>query len=120
MSIKSKLTSVAVDSARDYFIERLNQLKELDLDHDGQKDVEQIKEVLHRLSVKVKDAVEATDFQKLATGLDQIASGATLIGSSLDRQQLRETGAELCTGLKQLGKLMQLGIAEVKRDENRA
>jgi hypothetical protein len=120
MSLKSKLTSVAVDSARDYLQERLNRLKELDLDDDGQKDVEQIKEVLSRLSVKVKDAVEATDFQKLATGLDQIVAGTGMIGDSIDRTKLRETGSELLIGVKQLGKLLQLGIAEVKRDDKRS
>jgi len=116
MSIKRKLTSVAVDSVIDYLHGKLNELKELDLDHDGVKDVEQVRDALNRISVRLKEVVEATDFQKLATGIDQIASGTSLMLASVDRQKLKETNGEIMVGLKQLGKLLQLGIQEVKRD----
>ncbi len=88
MSIKRKVTSMAVDYARDYFHERLNELKQLDLDKDGQKDVEQMSALLVGLSEKVKDCIDSTDFQKLAGGLDQIISGAELVGASIDSQKL--------------------------------
>jgi hypothetical protein len=120
MSIKRSLTAVAVDSARDYARERLQQLKKLDLDHDGQKDVDQVVILVNNLAEKVKEAVESTDFQKLATGLEQVIAGATLIGSAVDRDKLRAASKDLVSGLQQLGKFLQLGIQEVKRQEEKS
>ncbi|HEY9791356.1 MAG TPA: hypothetical protein V6D22_13215 [Candidatus Obscuribacterales bacterium] len=117
MSIKRTLTAVAVDSARDYLLERIEKLKELDLDKDGQRDVDQVAALLNQLAVKVTAAVESTDFQKLATGLEQVITGAGMIGASVDRQKLTAAGEELHSGLRQLGKLLKLGIQEVKRQE---
>ncbi len=118
MSLKTKLTNVAVDSARDYLKEKLEKVKQLDLDEDGKKDVDQISEVLMRVASKVKDSMESTDFPKLASGLEQIMSGVSLIGSSVDREKLADACNELGVGMKQLGHLLQLGVQEVK--ENRA
>ncbi len=117
MFMKKTLTAVAVDSFRDYLREKLEQLKELDLDHDGRKDVDQIAEQLMHLSAKVKDAMESADFTKLAVGLEQIMSGATLIGASVDRAKLADACTELGTGMKQLGSLLQLGIQDLKQAE---
>ena len=119
MSIKRTLTAVAVDSARDYVRERIEKLKELDLDKDGQKDVDQIAILVNQLAEKVKLALESTDFQKLATGLEQVVAGAGMIGESVDREKLGEAGKEFATGLRELGKLLKLGIEEVKRQEKR-
>jgi hypothetical protein len=117
MSIKRTLTNVAVDSARDYLIERVEKLKELDLDKDGVRDVDQIAALVNKLAVKVEAALDSTDFQQLATGLEQVITGAGLIGESIDRQKLAEAGQEMSSGLRQLGKLLKLGIEEVKRRE---
>ncbi len=116
MSIKRKVTSIAVDSARDYLRERLNELKQLDLDKDGQKDVDQMAALLTGLSEKVKDCLDSTDFKKLASGLEQIVSGVGLVGASIDPQKLGAASGELTAGLSQLGKLLQLGIQEVKSE----
>lgn len=118
MSLRSHLTNVAVDSIMDYLREKLEKLKQLDLDEDGQKDVDQISELLIRVGTKVKDSIESTDFPKLATGLEQIMSGFTLIGSSVDREKLGDACTELGAGMKQLGHLLQLGVHQMKEIEN--
>ena len=114
MSIKRTLTAVAVDSARDYLKERLAEVKKLDLDGDGQKDVDQIAALLTQLAEKVKDSIEATDFQKLASGVEQIVIGAELVGDSIDRQKLGAALEQVGIGIKQLGALLKLGVAEMK------
>jgi hypothetical protein len=115
--IKKTITAVAVDSARDYLKERLAELKQLDLDKDGQKDVDQVMEVLNHLGEKVKDSIDSTDFPKLASGLEQIFNGIGLVGDSVDRQKLAATCDELAKGIGQIGHLLRLGIAEVKNQE---
>jgi len=117
MSLKRKLTDVAVDSFVDYLREKLEKIKQLDLDQDGQKDVDQIAGLLKSLSAKVKDTVESTDFPKLATGLEQIMSGVNLIGSSIDREKLGSTFTELGVGMQQIGHLLELGVHEMKQIE---
>lgn len=117
MSLRSHLTNVAVDSVMDYLREKLEKLKQLDLDEDGQKDVDQISELLVRVGTKVKDSIESTDFPKLASGLEQIMSGATLIGASVDREKLGNACTELGAGMKQLGHLLQLGVHQMKQIE---
>jgi hypothetical protein len=118
--IKRTLTHLAVDSARDYLREKLAILKQLDLDEDGQKDVDQITGLLTRVGEKAKLALESTNFQQLATGLEQVISGAGLIGASVDREKFSAASAELATTLVEVGKLLQLGLAEVKRYEQRS
>jgi hypothetical protein len=118
MSLKRTLTAVAVDSARDYLQEKLHELKQLDLDKDGQKDVDQIAALLTELAERVKASVEATDFQKLASGLDQIISGAALIGDSVDKEKLAAAFSELSLSLRQLGTLLKLGVADLKARDN--
>src|SRR5215470_17612289 len=100
MGLKRTLTNVAVDSARDYFLEKLEQIKKLDLDHDGHRDVDQIAAHLIELGKKLNEAVESTDFQKLATGLEQVVAGANLIGSSIDRQKMSAAGLMIPVTLK--------------------
>lgn len=117
MFIKKTITAVAVDSARDYLKERLNELKQLDLDKDGKKDVDQVIEVLTHLGEKVKESIESTDFPKLATGLEQVFSGIGLVGDSIDRRKLADTCDELAKGIGQIGTLLRLGIAEVKNQQ---
>ncbi len=114
MNIRKTVTAMAVDSAKDYLHERLEQLKELDLDKDGKKDVDQVAELVTRAGERVKIAIESTDFQKFATGVEQLFSGAEVIGSSFDREKVGHACAELSACLAQVGKLLQLGIAEVK------
>jgi hypothetical protein len=117
MSLKQTLTDVAVDSFKDYLKEKLEKLKQLDLDHDGQKDVDQIADLLEHVAAKVKGSIESTDFPKLASGLEQIMSGASLIGGSVDRAKFADACTELGIGLKQLGHLLQLGVQEMKQIE---
>lgn len=114
MSLKKHLTSVAVDSVMEYLQEKLEKVKQLDLDGDGRKDVDQISETLVRVADKIKSSMESTDFPKLAEGLEQIMSGASLIGSSVDRDKLGDACRELGSGMKQLGHLLQLGVHEMK------
>lgn len=117
MLLKKTLTAVAVDSFRDYLKEKLEEIKQLDLDKDGRKDVDQISEQLMHLSAKLKDAMESTDFPKLAAGLEQIMSGATMIGASVDRAKLADACTELGNAMKQVGGLLQLGIQDLKQAE---
>ncbi len=117
MLIKRTLTAVAVDSARDYVKERLAELKQLDLDKDGVKDVDQIMAVVNRVGEKLKDSIESTDFPKLATGVEQVFTGLGLIGESVDRKKLAATCDDLAIGFTQLGKLLKLGVAEMKNQE---
>lgn len=114
MSLKRTLTNVAVDSFRDYLRERLEEVKQLDLDQDGRKDIDQVNELLGKVAERVKESVDATDIPKLAAGLDQIMTGACMIGSSIDREKLSEALTELGGLLSQLGKLAQLGVREVR------
>ena len=119
MSLKRTLTAVAVDSAKEYLQEKLVELKQLDLDKDGQKDVDQIMVLVNHIADKVKISIETTDFQKLAAGLDQVMSGAGLIGDSVDREKLADALKELGSGLTKLGTLLHLGVREIKeRDGN--
>jgi len=60
---KRKVTSIAVDSARDYLRDRLNELKQLDLDKDGQKDIDQMAALLSGISEKVKDCLDFQEFR---------------------------------------------------------
>ncbi|MCC7531622.1 MAG: hypothetical protein IT342_24170 [Candidatus Melainabacteria bacterium] len=117
MSLKTKLTSVAVDSARDYLQEKLEKVKQLDLNEDGKKDVDQISELVMRVAAKVKDSMESTDFPKLASGLEQVMSGASTIRSSVDRAKLADACTEIATGMKQLGNFLQLGVHEIKESK---
>ncbi len=119
MSIKQKLTGVAVDSLRDYLQEKLDNIKQLDLDGDGHKDVDQIAELLTHLSATVKDSIDSTDFPKLATGIEQIMSGLDLIGSSANREKWAVTCTELGATLKQLGRLLQLGVHQMEQNDNK-
>jgi hypothetical protein len=115
MSIKQALTNVAVDSFRDYLKEKLEQVKQLDLDEDGQKDLDQIGELLLQVSKKVKEAVESTNFAQLAAGFEQVVAGANLIGSSFDRTKFADAWAELDPAMQKLGELLQLGVKEMKQ-----
>lgn len=117
MLLKKTLTAVAVDSARDYLQDRLTELKKLDLDKNGVKDVDQVAELLGQIGEKLKDSIESTDFQKLGSGIEQLMNGAGLISESIDRQKLGAACEDIGNGLKQLGKLLRLGVAEMKEHE---
>src|SRR5262245_47241151 len=119
MSIKRKLTEVAVDSVTDYLEERLAKLKELDLDKDGHKDVDQVIAILKKCAISVKGVLDTTDLTKMANGMDQMMAGANMIGTSFDREKLRVVGNDLREGLTQLSHLAQLGIVELKEREPR-
>lgn len=114
--LKRKLTEVAVDSFTEYLEERLERLKQLDLDKDGQKDVDQIVEILNRCGLALKDMLNTTDFSRMASGLEQIISGTELIGKSFDPEKVTVMGRELKDGVQKIGELAQLGITEMKHN----
>ena len=111
---KKKLTEVAVESVTEYLEEKLEYLKTLDLDNDGQKDVDQIVEIVNRCGDAVKVVLDTTDFSKMATGLEQIITGTEMIGKSFDPEKVKVFGKEVKVAATKLGELTQLGIAEVK------
>lgn len=111
---KKKLTEVAVESVTEYLEEKLEYLKTLDLDNDGQKDVDQIVEIVNRCGDAVKGVLDTTDFSKMATGLEQIITGTEMIGKSFDPEKVKVFGKEVKVAATKLGELTQLGIAEVK------
>lgn len=117
MSIKRSLTAMAVDSARDYLQEKLDEVKQLDLDQDGRKDVDQVTELLAQLAERVKDSIESTDFPKLASGFEQVMTGFGLISESIDRQKVGAALEDMGTCLRQLGVLVKLGVAEIKNQD---
>jgi hypothetical protein len=108
---------MAVDSAKDYLHERLEHIKKLDLDKNGIADVDQVAELVSRAGEKVRIAMESTDFPKLAAGFEQLLSGAELIGASFDREKVGQACTELSACFAKVGKLLQLGITEVKSRE---
>ena len=112
MSLKKRLTAKAVDSARDYVRERLEKLNQLGLDKDGQAYVDQIKELLVECAEKTKEALASTDFSKLASGSEQVISGVSLLGSSIDRERLSAAFKALVPLLKTTGQLIELGTRE--------
>lgn len=114
MLIKKKLTEVAVDTFTEYLQQKFAQLKELDLDQDGQKDVDQIIEILGRCADKAKETLDATDFPGVASGLEHILRGASMIRASLDEQKLGELSSELASASARLTHLGQLTIEYVK------
>lgn len=114
---KKKITEVAVDTVTEYLEEKLEYLKTLDLDNDGQKDVDQVVEIVKRCGRSAKVVLDTTDFSKMATGLEQIITGTEMIGKSFEPEKLRSFGMEVKEGATKLGELTQLGIAEVKHQQ---
>ncbi len=112
---RRKLTEVAVDSFTDYLKEKFEMLKQLDLDKDGQKDVDQIIAIVQRAGVAVKDALDSTDFPKMATGLEQIVSGVEMIKCSFDAVKVQAVAKEIKEGTTKLIELGHLGIGEMKQ-----
>src|SRR5262249_48834012 len=109
MTIKRKLTEVAVDSFTDYLKEKFEKLKTLDLDKDGQRDVDQIVQILTRCGRLTKEALEATDLPAVAGGLEQIVSGTSAIGKAVNAEKLKAAGIELAQAFKKLATLAHLG-----------
>lgn len=114
--IKQKLTEVAVDAFTDYLKERLEWLKQFDLDQDGKKDVDQIIEILARCGHLTKQSIDNTNFSQIAAGLDQIISGVGLIRKSLDQEKLTEMAKEVSQGWQTVGHLAQLSIEYAKEN----
>lgn len=112
--IQRKLTEVAVDYFSDFIREKLEVIKQLDLDKDGQKDVDQLAEIVARLALRLKDALAATDFPQIAVGLEQIMNGSQLIRSSIDKESLTILSKELREGLAKVGQLSRLSVQYVK------
>lgn len=117
MTIKRKLTEVAVDAFTDYLKEKLDYLKQFDLDQDGVKDVDQLMTILSRCGALAKEAVKTTNFPQIAAGLDQIISGAALIGGAVEKEKLGAVTRELAQGLAKAGELARLSIEYVKNQE---
>lgn len=117
MLFKRKLTEVAVDSFTDYLKEKFELLKQVDLDQDGQKDVDQIVEIVNRAGLALKDALDSTDFSKMATGLEQITGGVALIKSSFDAVKVQAVAHEIKVGTAKLVELGNLGIGEMKQNQ---
>lgn len=111
---RKKLTEVAVDSFTDYLQERFEKLKQYDLDKNGERDVDQVIEILGRCARKVKDTVNATDFPAIATGIECVLTGATQIRNSIDREKVGELGIELAAATKKLAEIGQLTLSHVK------
>lgn len=116
--IKKRLTEVAVDSFADYLKEKLEKIKQLDLDHDGRKDVDQLKEIVGNCGVHMKNVLDSTDFQKLAEGLDNIMKGANMVATAFDGKLLAEAGKELSKGAEKIGQLAQLAIEDAKEKKS--
>ena len=116
---KKKLTEVAVDSFTEYLEEKLEYLKTLDLDKDGEKDVDQIVEIVKRCGRSAKEVLDTTDFPRMASGLEQIITGTEMIGNSFQPEKLKNFGKDLKEGVTKIGELTQLGIAEVKNQKHR-
>lgn len=112
--IQRKLTEVAVDVFTDYLKEKIEKIKQLDLDHNGVKDVDQLSEIVARLALRLKDALSNTNFAQIAAGIEQIGSGAELIRSSIDKEKLAILTSELTSGLAKVGELSRLSIQYVK------
>lgn len=111
---KRKLTEVAVDALTEYLNEKIAALKELDLDKDGRKDVEQLSEIIARCGLIIKDVLSTTDFSKIGAGLEQIINGTTMIRSALNKEQLAVLTKELSEGATKIGELAQLSIQYAK------
>lgn len=116
---KRKLTEVAVDSFTEYLQERFEKLKQLDIDQDGRKDVDQIVEIIGRCAIKAKATFDATNFAGIASGLEQVMQGATLIGKSIDQEKLKELGVEIADASRQLTVLGEMTIQYVKEHGDR-
>jgi len=112
--LKRKLTEVAVDSVTEYLQEKFDHLKQFDLDKDGQKDVDQIIAILGRCGAKAKETLASTNAPNIAAGLEQIASGVTLIRTSFDQAKVSEFLKELSTAYSKISELTHLSIAYVK------
>lgn len=112
--IKQKLTAVAVDAVTDYLREKLEALKKLDLDHDGHKDVDQVMEIVGRIGLLSKEAIDHTNFAQIASGLDQIMKGAELIRNSVDKDKIGAMTKEIGFAWTTLGHLAQLSIQYAK------
>ncbi|MBX9568027.1 MAG: hypothetical protein K2X77_03990 [Candidatus Obscuribacterales bacterium] len=111
---RKHLTDVAVDSFTQYLMEKFEKIKQLDLDKDGQKDVDQMMAILENCSVLAKRAIDTTDFQKIAAGIEQMMAGINMVQGAVDGQSLKAIGSEMGVGLQKLGHLASLGIKEVK------
>lgn len=112
--LKQKLTEVAVDAVTDYVKEKIQWLKQFDLDQDGRKDVDQIVEIVMRCGQLMKESIDHTNFAQIAAGLDQIMTGASLIKQSVDQEKLSAMSKELGAAWRTLGHLSQLTIQYVK------
>jgi hypothetical protein len=114
MQIKRKLTEVAVDSVTEYLQEKFDQLKQFDLDKDGHKDVDQVVAILGRCGTKAKEMLSSTNAANIAAGLEQIATGVTLIRASFDQNKVSEFWKEICSASSQISELTKLSIEYVK------
>jgi len=116
--LKRKLTEVAVDSLTEYLQERFEKLRQFDLDQDGQKDVDQVIAILGRVGESAKAMLATTDVSNIASGLEQIMAGATLIQHSFDQEKMSELFKEVGTASSKISELTQLSIAYVKEHGN--
>lgn len=112
---KRKLTEVAVDSFTEYLQEKFEKLKELDLDQDGRKDVDQVIEILGRCAETTKATIDATNFPNLAAGIESVVRGIDMCARSLDKDKLGELGQEVAEAAKKLSALGELSIQHVKK-----
>jgi hypothetical protein len=116
--LKRKLTEVAVDAFTEYLNEKLNTLKQLDLDKDGRKDVDQLAEIVGRCGLITKDVLSTTDFSKIGSGLEQIINGTTMIRNALNKEQLSILTRELSEGAAKIGELAKLSIDYAKEQRS--
>ncbi len=119
MFMKRKLTEVAVDGVTEYLQEKLARLREFDLDQDGQRDVDQVIEILGRCGEKAKTALSSTDFPKVAAGVEQIFDGLAMIRQSCNQEKLGDFFNEVSAASVKLNHLGQLSIRYIKDQEPR-
>lgn len=111
---KKKLTEIAVDNFTEYLQERFEKVKQLDIDKDGRKDVDQVIEILGRVAVTAKATLDTTNFANIAAGIELMLQGSGMIVNSLDREKLAELGQELSDATKKLTALGEVTIKYVK------
>lgn len=115
--IQRKLTEVAIDAFTDYLKDKLEVIKQLDLDKDGTKDVDQLAEILARVGLQLKETLTATNFSQIAAGLEQIMAGTAMIRASIDKDKIALLSKEFTTGMIKIGELSKLSIQYVKEHD---
>jgi len=106
-------------SKTEYLQESFEKLRKFDLDKDGQRDIDQIVEILGSCGAKAKETLASTNAANIATGLEQIIAGATLIRSSFDQDKITALLREVGSAYSKITELTQLSITYVEEHGRR-